>query len=73
MKKPSLPVQSDFPPDSLFMIKEFDVPLVHIPRQGWFNWYGGIARPYDPSGLKIDNNWPAASFDEWVALIANSF
>ena len=23
---------------------EFDVPLVWIPKQGWFNWFGGWGR-----------------------------
>lgn len=66
----SLPRQEDFPPGSFFAIKEFDVPLVNIPGKGWFNWYGGTPRSYDPTGLKPDNNWRAESFDEWVAVIA---
>ena len=65
-------MQSDFPPGTLFMIKEFDVPLVNVPGKGWFNWYGGSPQPYDSSRLKVDNNWQAESFDEWVAIAAKS-
>ncbi|TCV96390.1 hypothetical protein EC912_102741 [Luteibacter rhizovicinus] len=72
MKKPTLPVQNDFPPGSSFAIKEFDVPLVHIPGKGWFNWFGGTPRPYDATWLKVDNHWAADSFEAWVAIIADS-
>ena len=67
-----LPKESDFPPGSEFVIKEFDVPLVQVPGRGWFNWFGGTARPYDASYLRIDNNWPATSFEEWVGIVAAS-
>ncbi len=67
-----LPRASDFPPGTRFVIKEFDVPLVDIPGQGWFNWWGGKPRPYDVRNLKIDNNWPAPSFEDWVGLVAAS-
>ncbi len=67
-----LPKASDFPTGTAFVIKEFDVPLVMVPGPGWFNWYGGSPRPYDASNLKIDNNWPAETFDAWVALVAAS-
>jgi len=70
--KLQLPKSSDFPPGSEFVIKEFDLPLVRIPDQGWFNWYGGSPRPYDVSFLKVDNNWPAESFDEWIGVIQAS-
>jgi hypothetical protein len=73
MKKPALPTQSDFPSGTLFMIKEFDVPLANVPGSGWFNWYGGVPRSYDPSWLKVDNNWPAESFEAWLAIVARSF
>ncbi|MBB3226819.1 hypothetical protein FHW69_001420 [Luteibacter sp. Sphag1AF] len=69
---PHLPVTTDFPPGAQFIIKEFDVPLVHIPGEGYFNWFGGNPRTYDPTNLKVDNHWPATSFEEWVALIADS-
>lgn len=72
MKKPNLPMQSDFPSGTHFMIKEFDVPLVNVPGKGWFNWYGGSPQPYDSSRLKVDNNWQAESFGEWVAIVAKS-
>jgi hypothetical protein len=67
-----LPKESDFPAGSEFVIKEFDVPLVQIPGRGWFNWFGGSPRPYDVSYLRVDNNWPAASFAEWVGVVAAS-
>lgn len=66
-----LPRRSDFPADAEFHIKEFDIPLVYIPQQGWFNWFGN-PRPYDVAGLKPGNNWPADSFEQWVALVEDS-
>ena len=69
---PRLPDASDFPPGTEFVIKEFDVPLVRVPRQGWFNWYGGRPRPYDVRGLKIDNHWPAESFKDWLRVVKAS-
>ena len=54
------------------MIKEFDVPLVLVPGGGWFNWFGGTPRPYDASSLRVDNNWPAESFEEWVGVVKAS-
>ncbi len=71
-----IPDETDFPPGTEFVIKEFDVPLACIPQDGravWVNWFGGIPRPYDVKALKVDNNWPAESFEEWVALVAQSF
>lgn len=73
--RPGLPRHSDFPPGTTFVILEFDVPLACIPDGGrcaWFNWHGGRPRPYDVTRLKVDNNWPAASFEEWTALIRAS-
>ena len=70
--KSQLPKRSDFPPETEFVIKQFDVPLVEIPGQGWFNWFGGSPQPYDASALRVDNNWPATSFEEWVAIVAES-
>lgn len=74
----TIPQPSDFPPGTEFVIKEFDVPLARVPcgergvRCEWFNWFGGTPRPYPVDGLKLGNNWPAASFDEWVALVKDS-
>ena len=70
--KSQLPKRSDFPPEAEFVIKEFDVPLVRLPDGGWFNWFGGTPRPYDASPLRVDNNWPAESFEEWVEIVAAS-
>ena len=67
-----LPKSSDFPPGTQFVIKEFDVPLACVPGRGWFNWYGGQPRPYDVSFLRVDNNWPAESFEEWVGVVKAS-
>ena len=70
--KSQLPKRSDFPPGSEFVIKEFDVPLVRIPSGGWFNWFGGKSQPYNASFLRVDNNWPATSFEEWVGIVEAS-
>jgi len=67
-----LPQSSDFPSGTEFVIKEFDVPLVCVPGRGWFNWFGGTPRPYDPKSLRVDNNWPAESFEEWVGVVEAS-
>ncbi|MCU0727131.1 MAG: hypothetical protein MUE73_15320, partial [Planctomycetes bacterium] len=29
-------------------------------------------RPYDSRALRVDNNWPAESFEEWVCVVAAS-
>lgn len=67
-----LPHPSDFPAGTEFHLKEFDVPLVHVPGQGWFNWFGGQPRPYDPVSLRVDNHWPAESFAEWLDVLRHS-
>ncbi|SAI73849.1 Uncharacterised protein [Bordetella ansorpii] len=67
-----VPREDEFPPGSTFHIKEFDVPLVHVPGQGWFNWFGGAPRAYDINGLKLGNNWPAQDFQEWATLVRDS-
>lgn len=54
------------------MVKEFDVPLARVPGRGWFNWFGGKPRPYDERALRVDNNWPAESFEEWVGIVEAS-
>lgn len=72
---PALPTAADFPPGTQFMILEFDVPLARVPGEGrceWFNWYGGRPRPYPVERLRVDNNWLASSFEEWVALVQAS-
>jgi len=71
-KNAALPKASDFPAGTTFVIKEFDVPLAYVPGQGWVNWFGGMPRPYDPNSLKVDNNWLADSFEEWVGIIEAS-
>lgn len=68
----SLPHASDFPVGTRFVIKEFDVPLVQLPNGGWFNWFGGAPRPYDVTMLRVDNHWPAASFEEWIKIVQAS-
>ena len=67
-----LPTVLDFPPGTEFVIKEFDVPLALVPGKGWFNWYGGLPQQYDVRGLRVDNNWPADSFEQWVEIIEAS-
>lgn len=62
----------DFPKNTLFYIKEFDIPLAYIPGEGWFNFFGGKPRKYDVRGLKVDNNWPAESFREWAGILDDS-
>ena len=66
------PRASDFPPGTRFVIREFDVPLAYVPGEGWFNWFGGSPKPYDDTRLRVDNNWPAESFEEWVAVIRDT-
>ena len=63
------PKESDFPKGTEFIIKEFDIPLAHVPGRGWENWYGNIGRPYDSSSLRVDNNWRAESFEEWISVV----
>lgn len=67
-----LPSQADFPADTDFYIKEFDVPLAWLPDGSWVNWFGGRPRPYDPRGLKPGNNWPAESFEQWLDVVRGS-
>ncbi|MEA1980595.1 MAG: hypothetical protein U9N54_06450 [candidate division Zixibacteria bacterium] len=67
-----LPKQSEFPKGSEFYIKEFDVPLVRLPSNEWFNWYGGKPRKYDVKDLKQGNNWLADSFEEWLEIVKGS-
>ena len=69
---PRLPKASDFPPGTEFVINEFDVPLASVPGKGWFNWYGGVPRAYDPSSLKQGNSWDADSFEQWVGIVEAS-
>ncbi len=67
-----LPLPADFPAGTKFVIKEFDVPLVEIPGRGLFNWFGGKPAAYDPRNLRVDNNWPAKSFAEWLEVLKQS-
>jgi hypothetical protein len=67
-----LPTRSDFPAGAAFVIKDFDVPLVLIPDVGWYNWFGGRPRAYNPARLAPDNNWPADSFEHWVKIVEDS-
>ncbi|MGE0384916.1 MAG: hypothetical protein AB7Q97_09325 [Gammaproteobacteria bacterium] len=68
--KPRLPAAADFPVDTEFVIYEFDIPLANVPGRGWFSWWGGVERPFDPRGrLKPDNNWNADSFEQWLATV----
>lgn len=70
-----VPTLSDFPPGTQFMIKEFDIPLAKIPLDGkaeWVNWFGGVPSACDVTRLRVDNNWPAQSFDEWAGIVAAS-
>ena len=71
-KHSPLPVAADFPAGTKFVIKEFDVPLVEVPGRGWFNWYGGTPSAYDVQNLRVDNNWPAPSFAEWLDVLKQS-
>ncbi len=69
------PNEADFPPGTEFIIKDFDVPLTRVPggvRREWFNWYGGMPRPYAVGNLKAGNNWQASSFAEWIFLVEAS-
>ncbi|EJN00469.1 hypothetical protein [Herbaspirillum sp. YR522] len=76
-KKMKPPALKDFQPGTVFIIKEFDVPLTHSPTPDggwlWLNWFGGTPSPYDERKfLKQGNHWPAASFEEWLALVQDS-
>jgi hypothetical protein len=67
-----LPKISDFPPGTEFRIKEFNLPLAWLPNGQWVNWFGGKPSLYDPKWLKVDNNWLAESFEEWLEVVADS-
>lgn len=64
--------KTDFPEGTEFYIKEFDVPLAHIPGKGWLNFFGGNPHAYNVEGLKPGNNWPADSFGEWLRVVEES-
>lgn len=71
----TIPRRADFPAGTEFVIKEFDVPLVQVTcgeRPAWFNWFGGTPRPYAVEHLKPGNHWPAATFEEWAAVVKAS-
>ena len=72
-----LPKKSDFPPGTEFYIFDWDVPLSKEPAGdgkavSYYNWYGGKRRPYSIERLKVDNNWTAESFDQWLEVIRES-
>jgi hypothetical protein len=70
--KPRVPSPDEFPAGTRFVVYEFDLPLACIPENGlakWISWLSGLPRPFDPSSLKVDNNWPADSYEAWAALI----
>ncbi len=67
-----LPRASDFPPGTKFVISEFDVPLVWVPHEGWFNWYGGVPSRYERTPGYGLTEWPAESFEEWVGIVEAS-
>lgn len=71
------PKESDFPPGTEFYILEWDVPLSKEPKGdgnavSYFNWFGGVKRPYPIERLKMGNNWPAESFGHWLEVIRES-
>ena len=67
-----LPEPTDFPEGTEFVIKEFDVPLARTPDGRWWNWYGGSPSAYSAQSLRVDNNWPANSFEAWLNIIRAS-
>lgn len=67
-----LPKITDFPPGTEFRIKEFNLPLAWLPNGKWFNWFGGTPSLYDPKWLRVDNNWLADSFEEWLGVVEDS-
>ncbi len=76
-KNVALPKQSDFPKGTEFYIYEWDVPISKEPNEdgktvSYYNWLGGSKRTFPIESLKIDNNWPADSFEEWINLIRES-
>lgn len=66
------PQPPQFPEGTSLFIKDFDVPLAHVPGEGWFNWFGGRSRVYDVIVLKPGNHWPAESLDEWLDVVRAS-
>lgn len=75
--KVNLPKETDFPVGTEFYILDWDIPLSKQPDGNgkivsYFNWYGGKSHPFPVEDLKIDNNWPAESFEEWLNLIRTS-
>lgn len=72
LAKRGFPTLADFPAGAQFVIFEHDRPLVHIPVHGWISWDGGTPSWFDVRVLRIDNNRPADSFDEWIELVRAS-
>lgn len=71
-KKPKLPEIENFPEGTEFIIKEFKVPLVHLPDNCWYNWFGGKPREYNVTMLEPGNNWEAESFEAWKKIVEES-
>ena len=70
--EPHLPKFTDFAPGTEFVIKEFDVPLVRTPEGRWWNWFSGSPSSYSSKSLRVDNNWPAESFEAWLDVVRAS-
>ncbi|MGI2170451.1 hypothetical protein ACROAE_09675 [Shewanella sp. MF05960] len=76
-KRRILPKESDFPLGTEFYIFEWDVPLSKEPDENgetvsYFNWFGSKRQAYPIDRLKIDNNWPADSFEHWLEIVKDS-
>lgn len=74
LKKNKLPKESEFPSGTEFYVFEWDVPLSKEPSTdnkmvSYFNWYGCQKRSFPVERLKVDNNWPADSNEDWLKLI----
>ena len=69
-----LPIESDFSRSTEFYIYDWDIPLTKETNNDgigvqYFNWLDGTKKPFPIESLKIDNNWPAESFNQWVSNI----
>lgn len=74
-QKPYVPAESDFVQGTEFLVFEFRCPLSKSPTGdsvSYVAWYGGLPSRLDPKYLKVDNNWPADSFESWAALVESS-
>lgn len=66
-----IPVESDFPEGTEFIVREFDVPITYYPPQGWHNWFGGTPSEYDATRLTVTNH-DKVLFDEWIKVVEES-